>query len=152
MINTPIYNEPSYQTYLENPLTQLQTQIELPPNPPTEQKDRRRGLDTKNKVKAYRPVLVTDNGIVIRGKPFETSFGAESETMYALDELPYNQGYVEEVIVDPEEVRRSRQYRKTGKFIKQNGLIIEKRYARFDNPKERKQGNFNIMPYVFGYN
>jgi hypothetical protein len=152
----PVYDTPTYQTpygtpySFTTPITQLETNIELPSTKQSETKDNKKGKRESKKVKGYRPVLVTESGVVVKGKPFSTEFGAESETMFALDELPYNQGYVEEVIADIEEIKKARSYRQSKKFIKKNGIITERRYARFDKPKERKQGNFNIMPYVFG--
>lgn len=100
-------------------------------------------------ISGWQPILFDELGRILEGRIFDQKYGAESEGMHLTDNTPFNAFYTRRKTTIPANIRRSSHSRLNRKFRRKGDIFIEKRYHRFDRPNEK--GNFNIMPFVFGY-
>ena len=98
---------------------------------------------------AYQPILYDELGHQQALFPVATNNEAIETGMFATDELPINKFKIKKVHVENQKIKKGLRYNQKYKFKKTRGGYTERRYYRFDKKNER-QGNFNIMPFIYG--
>ena len=73
----------------------------------------------------------------VYGNPYENHDKAVRSGMSVVDETSYNKFNVKPVSVLKSQIKKAKPYKKFYKFRKKGNTYQEKRYYRFDSPKEK---------------
>lgn len=95
-------------------------------------------------INAFIPQFYDSKGRFVQGNPYSSFNEAVQAGMRETDESAFQKFTVEKKIVPLQHVQQSRQFRYPFKFQRTGRSYQEKRYYRFDRPRE-KRGSFDMF-------